>query len=147
MAAVGLVDWDDLRQLAISAMSHAYCPYSGYPVGAAGLTDTGALVSGCNVENSSLGVGLCAECGMVSQLVREGAGKLVAVICVNGDEDVVSPCGRCRQLIADHAAPGAQIQMPSGVMTVAQMLPDFFGPTDLAAVSTSTYKPSSREGE
>ena len=78
------IDWDDLLAEAIEAMKHAYCPYSNFPVGAAGLTADGWLVSGCNVENAGYGVTLCAECGMVSDLIRSGGGALVAVVAVNG---------------------------------------------------------------
>ncbi len=90
------IDWDALLAEAIDAMMHAYCPYSNFPVGAAGLTADGWLVSGCNVENAGYGVTLCAECGMVSDLIRSGGGALVAVVAVNGNEEPVAPCGRCR---------------------------------------------------
>src|SRR5690606_35615717 len=77
------VDWDALRDQATSVMRKAYAPYSGFPVGVAGLVDDGRVVVGCNVENASYGVGLCAECGMVSQLHSTGGGTLVAVVCVD----------------------------------------------------------------
>ena len=96
------INWEDLQDLAISAMEQAYCPYSGFPVGAAGLTTDGQTYSGCNVENAGYGVTLCAECGMVSQMVRSGGGRLVAVVAVNGNCEPVAPCGRCRQLIFEH---------------------------------------------
>ena len=92
------INWDALLGSAIDAMKRAYCPYSGFPVGAAGLAQDGRIVSGCNVENAGYGVTLCAECGMVSELIRSGGGALVAVVAVNGDEVPVSPCGRCRHL-------------------------------------------------
>src|SRR5919205_3841304 len=100
------IDWPALREAARSAMAHAYAPYSGYPVGAAGLTDDGRVVSGCNVENASYGVGLCAECGMVSSLVATGGGRLRAVVAVGGHGQLLSPCGRCRQLILEHGGGG-----------------------------------------
>jgi len=98
---VGLVepDWDALRAAAREAMTHAYAPYSNFPVGVAGLVDDGRVVTGCNVENASYGLGLCAECGMVSDLARSGGGRLVAVACVGGDGQPLMPCGRCRQLL------------------------------------------------
>ena len=71
------IDWDALLGVAIDAMTHAYCPYSHFPVGAAGLSADGRIVSGCNVENAGYGVTLCAECGMVSDLIRTGGGTLV----------------------------------------------------------------------
>src|SRR5699024_10478104 len=79
------VDWDELREVAVSAMRNAYVPYSHYPVGAAALVDDGRTVAGCNTENASYGVGLCAECGLVSNLAMTGGGRLVAFVCVNGD--------------------------------------------------------------
>ena len=82
---MGDVDWEALRSAAREAMTHAYAPYSRFPVGVAGLVDDGRVVTGCNVENASYGLGLCAECGMVSDLARTGGGRLVAVACVGGD--------------------------------------------------------------
>ena len=72
------IEWDALLDAARAAMRRAYAPYSGYPVGAAGLVEDGRVVSGCNVENAGYGVTLCAECGMVSELVNSGGGRLVA---------------------------------------------------------------------
>ena len=99
------IDWDRLRTEAISAMRRAYAPYSNYSVGAAALVDDGRTVSGCNVENASYGVGLCAECGLVSALHMSGGGRLTAFVCVNGAEEIIMPCGRCRQLLYEHSAP------------------------------------------
>src|ERR1700741_561358 len=93
------IDWDALREAARSAMTHAYAPYSQFPVGAAALVDDGRIVVGCNVENASYGLGLCAECGLVSALHTSGGGRLVALACVDFHGDVLMPCGRCRQLL------------------------------------------------
>ena len=125
------IDWDALKNAAVSAMRNAYAPYSNFPVGAAALVDDGRIVSGCNVENASYGVGLCAECSLVSQLVMTGGGQLVAFSCVDGNEDVLMPCGRCRQLLYEHSAPGMMLQTVSGLMTIDQVLPDAFGPRQL----------------
>ncbi|MFT4775295.1 MAG: cytidine deaminase [Pontimonas sp.] len=125
------IDWDALKNAAVSAMRNAYAPYSNFPVGAAALVDDGRIVSGCNVENASYGVGLCAECSLVSQLAMTGGGKLVAFSCVDGNEDVLMPCGRCRQLLYEHSAPGMMLQTVSGLMTIDQVLPDAFGPRQL----------------
>ena len=125
------LDWDALLTEAIDAMKHAYCPYSNFPVGAAGMTADGWLVSGCNVENAGYGVTLCAECGMVSDLIRTGGGTLVAVVAVNGERVPVAPCGRCRQLIYEHGGPACQVLMPGGVADMTQVLPGAFGPHDL----------------
>jgi cytidine deaminase len=126
------INWDDLKTAAIAAMKNAYAPYSHFPVGAAALVDDGRIVSGCNVENASYGVGLCAECGLVSNLSMTGGGKLIAFYCVDGAENVLMPCGRCRQLLFEHSAPGMILQTVSGLKTIEEVLPDAFGPRDLA---------------
>jgi len=131
----GGVDWDGLRAVAIELSLRAYAPYSGYPVGAAALVDDGRVVRGCNVENAAYGVVLCAECGLVSDLVAGGGGRLVAFTCVNGDGDVITPCGRCRQLLFEHGGAGLLMETPAGILTLAAMLPQAFGPDDLDAVS------------
>jgi cytidine deaminase len=127
------VDWDRLQASATEAMRHAYAPYSGFLVGAAGLVDDGRVVVGCNVENASYGVGLCAECGMVSQLFATGGGKLVAAVCVDRSGNVLMPCGRCRQVIWEHAAPGMVLLTVHGVKPMSEVLPDAFGPDDLTS--------------
>lgn len=124
-------DWPVLREAAIEVMRRAYTPYSHYPVGAAARVDDGRLVSGCNVENAGYGVTLCAECGLVSQLFATGGGKLTHFVCVNGDGEVIMPCGRCRQLLSEHAAPELLVMTPEGVRTMADVLPQAFGPADL----------------
>jgi cytidine deaminase len=125
------VDWSSLRRAAIDAMKQAYVPYSDFPVGAAALVDDGRIVSGCNVENASYGVGLCAECSLVSNLAMTGGGKLVAFTCVDGNKDVLMPCGRCRQLLYEHSAPGMVLETVSGMKTIDEVLPDAFGPRQL----------------
>jgi cytidine deaminase len=131
MSQAAAVDWEALRRKAIEAMRRAYAPYSSFPVGVAGLVDDGRIVSGCNVENAAYGVGLCAECGMVSELLLTGGGALVAVSCVNGNGDPLMPCGRCRQLLWEHGGPRCQVMTPAGVRTMAEVLPDAFGARDL----------------
>jgi len=126
------INWELLKDTAIKAMQKAYAPYSHFPVGAAALVDDGRIVSGCNVENASYGVGLCAECGLVSNLSMTGGGKLVAFYCVDGAENVLMPCGRCRQLLFEHSQEGMLLQTVSGIKTIEQVLPDAFGPRDLA---------------
>jgi cytidine deaminase len=126
------INWDQLKEAAIAAMKNAYVPYSHFPVGAAALVDDGRIVSGCNVENASYGIGLCAECGLVSNLSMTGGGKLVAFYCVDGAENILMPCGRCRQLLFEHSAEGMLLQTVSGIKTIEQVLPDAFGPRDLA---------------
>ena len=123
--------WGRLREQATAAMERAYAPYSGFPVGAAGLTDEGRVVVGCNVENASYGLTLCAECGLVSQLHAGGGGRLTHLVCVNGAGEVIMPCGRCRQLLHEHGGPRMALLTPSGVRTMDQVLPDAFGPSSL----------------
>jgi len=125
------IDWDDLRRQAVAAMAHAYAPYSDYPVGVAGLVADGRVVVGCNVENASYGVGLCAECGMVSSLHASGGGRLVAVACVDGRGRPLMPCGRCRQLLWENGGPDCLVDTPAGVRPMTQVLPDAFGADDL----------------
>lgn len=128
-------DWEALRAAAAEAAGHAYAPYSGYPVGAAALVDDGRLVTGCNVENAAYGVVLCAECGLVSQLHITGGGRLTHFVCVNRDSEVIMPCGRCRQLLYENGGPDLLLMTVSGVRTMAQVLPDAFGPEELARIT------------
>jgi cytidine deaminase len=129
---VPAIDWPALRERAVAVLSLAYAPYSRFPVGAAGLVEDGRVVVGCNVENASYGLGLCAECGLVCQLVATGGGRLVAVAVVDARGAVLMPCGRCRQLLWEHGGPAMLLDTVAGVRTLAEMLPDAFGPQDLA---------------
>lgn len=129
------VDWASLRDAAVAALEHAYVPYSKYPVGAAALTDNGRIVSGCNVENASYGLTLCAECALVGDLHMGGGGRLVAFVCVNRDAETIMPCGRCRQLLFEHSAPGMLLETVSGIRTIDEVIPDAFGPRDLERVN------------
>jgi cytidine deaminase len=130
VAAVN-IDWDLLRSVANDAASHAYVPYSKFPVGAAALVDDGRVISGCNVENASYGLTLCAECGLVSTLHATGGGRLVAFNCVDGHGNILMPCGRCRQLLYEHSSPGMLLQTVSGIKTIDEVIPDAFGPRQL----------------
>ncbi|MCS0637702.1 cytidine deaminase [Streptomyces sp. LP05-1] len=131
-AVAAAFDWAALRSAARDAMSHAYAPYSGYPVGAAAVADDGRTVTGCNVENASYGLGLCAECGLVSQLQATGGGRLTHFVCVDGKGQVLVPCGRCRQLLYEFGGDGLLLETPAGVITLAEMFPQAFGPEHLA---------------
>jgi cytidine deaminase len=124
-------DWDALRARARDLMSRAYAPYSGFPVGAAAYVDDGRVVSGCNVENAAYGVVLCAECGLVSELVATGGGRLTAFTCCGPDGERLMPCGRCRQLLWEHGGPTLLMDTASGVRPLSELLPDAFGPVDL----------------
>lgn len=125
------VDWEALRAAARDAMSRAYAPYSGFPVGVAAVVDDGRVVTGCNVENASYGLGLCAECGLVSALHATGGGRLIAFTCVDRAGNLLMPCGRCRQLLWEHGGPGLLVETADGVRTMRDVLPFAFGPEDL----------------
>ncbi len=125
------VDWPALRSAAVEAMGRAYAPYSHFPVGAAALVDDGRVVTGCNVENASYGLGLCAECGLVSALLNTGGGRLVAFTCVNGHGDLLAPCGRCRQLLYEHGGAELLLETTTGIRPLRELLPDAFGPESL----------------
>ncbi|MER7175215.1 cytidine deaminase [Streptomyces mesophilus] len=124
-------DWEGLRAQARDAMSRAYAPYSNYPVGAAALVSDGRVVTGCNVENASYGLGLCAECGLVSSLAAGGGGRLTHFTCVDGTGAVLVPCGRCRQLLYEFGGPELLVETPEGVLPLSAMLPQAFGPDHL----------------
>lgn len=130
------INWAALREAANAAMHKAYVPYSKFPVGAAALTDDGRVVSGCNVENASYGLTLCAECSLVSELAMsaeagKGPAKLVAFTCVDGQGNILMPCGRCRQLLFEHSTKGMLLETVSGIKTIDEVIPDAFGPRDL----------------
>ena len=125
------MDWPALRDAAVAAMRRAYAPYSGFPVGAAALVDDGRIIAGCNVENASYGLTLCAECGVVSELHRTGGGRLVAFTCVNHNEELLTPCGRCRQLLHEHGGPNLLLESAGGSRPLRELLPDAFGPENL----------------
>jgi|ERR1700728_4693112 cytidine deaminase len=133
------IDWAELRAAAAEMASRAYAPYSRLRVGAAGLTSDGRVVTGCNVENVSFGLTLCAECGLVSALhaapstgTGGGTPALVAVAVVAGDGDLLLPCGRCRQLLLEAGGPALLVDTAGGPVALAELLPAAFGNADLA---------------
>jgi cytidine deaminase len=128
------VDWNMLRLKASEAMVRAYAPYSRYPVGAVGLVSDGRIVTGCNVENVSYGLGLCAECVLVGNLHASGGGRLIAVSCCDARSHILTPCGRCRQVLLEHGGPDLLVDHIAGPVALRVLLPDAFGPDDLAAV-------------
>lgn len=132
------IDWAALRAAAAEAMSHAYVPYSQFPVGVAALVDDGRVVTGCNVENASYGLTLCAECALVSGLHLSGGGRLVAFTCVDGAGNILMPCGRCRQLLWEHGGGDLVLETVSGRKTMREVLPDAFGPEDLVERKVQT---------
>jgi len=127
-------DWQDLVDRAREAMSHAYAPYSNFPVGAAAEIDDGRVVTGCNVENAGYGVALCAECGLVSQLHITGGGRLTRLACVDAQGSLLMPCGRCRQLLWENGGPTLVLLTRSGPRSMTEILSGAFGPDDLERV-------------
>lgn len=128
---------DALRAAALEAAARAYRPYSGLGVGAAALaTPAGGgperVVTGCNVENASYGLTLCAECSLVSDLHRTGGGRLRELVVVSHTGEPLAPCGRCRQLLSEHGGPGLVVHTARGPVTLGELLPDAFGPGGLA---------------
>lgn len=126
-----MTDWDALRAAAVAAAGSAYAPYSRLDVGAAAVCDDGRVVTGCNVENASYGLGMCAECTMAGQLRLSGGGRFVAVACRSGTGDLLMPCGRCRQVLYEFGGPGCLLDTPRGIRPLSEILPDAFGPEDL----------------
>ena len=125
------IDWKMLRHKATEAADKAYAPYSGFSVGAAALVDDHRIVAGCNVENVSYGLSLCAECAVVCTLYSGGGGRLIALSCVAADGAVLMPCGRCRQVLLEHGGPNMLIDHPRGPRPLGDLLPDAFDPDDL----------------
>ncbi|MFI5036363.1 MAG: cytidine deaminase [Acidimicrobiales bacterium] len=138
MADLPEIPWETLRAHARDATTRSYAPYSNVTVGAAGCTVDGRVVVGSNVENASYGLTLCAECSLVSDLAREGGGRLIAVAVVAGDGAPLAPCGRCRQLLFEHGGPDLLVDDGPGrsPRRLASLLPDAFGPDDVTARRT-----------
>ncbi|GAB36581.1 cytidine deaminase [Gordonia otitidis] len=128
------IEWKLLRDSATGMIEHAYAPYSRFPVGASGLTADGRVVVGCNVENVSYGLGICAEVGLVASLVATGGGRLCAVSVCDAAGSILMPCGRCRQVLYEHGGGDLLVDHRAGPTTLARLLPDAFGPDDLDAV-------------
>src|ERR1700761_9353229 len=126
------IDWNLLRDKAIQASAGAYAQYSGFRVGAAALVGDGRVITGCNVENVSYGLGLCAECGVVSALHATGGGRLIALVCVDSQGALLMLSGRCRQVLLEHGGRDLLIANPAGPRRLEQLLPDPFDADDLA---------------
>ena len=126
------IDWQTLRREARDATERSYAPYSKFRVGAAALVDDGRIITGCNVENASYGISLCAECGLVSRLHDSGGGRLVAVTAVHADGTILAPCGRCRQLLLEAGGNDLMVDGAAGPRPLSELLPDSFSVVDLA---------------
>ena len=130
------IDWEELKSEAVDAAARAYAPYSRLQVGAAGLIDDGGIVTGCNVENASYGLALCAECGLVSNLFDSGGGRLIALSVTDGNGDLLMPCGRCRQILMEAGGPDLLVDSPDGPRRLDSLLPDAFSADELGARQT-----------
>jgi len=131
------IDWPGLRTAAVAAAGRAYAPYSGLRVGAAAQVSDGRVVVGCNVENASYGLTLCAECGLVSALHAGSApsaqsATLVAVSVVAGDGEPLLPCGRCRQLLLEAGGGDLLVDTAQGPVELNALLPAAFTSEDLS---------------
>lgn len=133
--------WAELAEHAASMVARAYAPYSDVRVGAAGITDDGRIVQGCNVENASSGLGICAEVNLVGSLVATGGGRLLALSVLAGDGEPIMPCGRCRQVLYEFGGAELLIETAQGTMTIGELLPHPFGPHDTAARATPPGAP------
>ena len=119
------INWNLLRTTALAVAKNAYAPYSKFRVGAAALIDDGRIITGCNVENASYGLTLCAECGIISELARSGGGRLIA-LCTVGNDQPVTPCGRCRQLLWEHGGANMLLEVNGSPRKLSEMLPVAF---------------------
>jgi cytidine deaminase len=131
-----------LRKEATTASESAYCPYSKFQVGAAVLTADGRIFSGCNVENASYGLTVCAERNAVFQAVAKGATQIVAVVIYTPTPTPACPCGACRQVLNEFG-PDAEVLSvcdgPEGIRRkVSDLLPDAFGPANLEKPAYNT---------
>ncbi|HVM08279.1 MAG TPA: cytidine deaminase [Acidimicrobiales bacterium] len=121
------IDWESLGAAATEAAQKAYAPYSRLQVGAAALTESGEVIVGCNVENASIGLTLCAECTLVGNQHLAGAGRLIALACRSGEGELLTPCGRCRQILMEAGGPGLLVDGTP----MSELLPGAFTPEDL----------------
>ena len=126
------VPWDELRRRARAMTERSYAPYSGVRVGAAAICDDGRVVEGCNVENASTGIGVCAEVTLASAMVASGGGRLVALSVVAGDGKPIVPCGRCRQFLHEFGGSDLLVEIDGGIASLGELLPHPFGPDDVA---------------
>lgn len=134
------IDWNHLQTLATEAAKRAYAPYSSYKVGCAALTNSFQFIQGCNVENASYGLSFCAECSLICNLHTSGGGKLIAFICVDGANNIIMPCGRCRQLLFEHSEKGMLIKSKSAILTIDTILPNAWSKNNLKEVDNEYRK-------
>ena len=136
------MDWkgsgmDSIEKLfseAARARSNAYAPYSGFAVGAALRTASGAIFVGANVENAAFPVGTCAEAGAIAAMVAAGHRRIAEMLILGDGDALVTPCGACRQRLREFAGEDAQIHIasttgPRATFTLGALLPQAFGPS------------------
>jgi len=127
------IDWAELRRRAVEMTDRSYAPYSGVRVGAAAMCADGTIIVGCNVENASTGIGICAEVNLCGHMVAAGSPRPVALAVVAGDREPIAPCGRCRQFLFEFGGGDLLIELSRGVVPLRELLPDAFGPDDVGA--------------
>ena len=127
---------DKMLELARQSMARAYAPYSKFSVGAVVKGDNGKLYGGCNVENAAYPQGNCAEASAISAMIMDGTTKLEEVVVIGNGDELVTPCGGCRQRIREFGGPDTPVHIcgPEGVrktLTLDELLPFSFGPENL----------------
>lgn len=127
---------DELFLAAAQARGNAYAPYSGFAVGAALRSRSGAVYAGTNVENAAYPVGTCAEAGAIAAMIAAGDRHIVEILVVADSREPVMPCGACRQRISEFAAADTKVHSadPTGIretVIFAELLPRAFGPSNL----------------
>jgi len=124
-----------MKQAAMDSSKNAYCPYSNFPVGAAVLTEDGEMFAGCNVENASYGLSMCAERNAVFKAIANGSSKIVAVAIYTPTRTPSSPCGACRQVINEFGARAELFSFDNDgnvlKSRLTELLPEAFGPDNL----------------
>jgi cytidine deaminase len=126
-----------LFEVAREAQKRAHAPYSGFHVGAAVLDEHDLVHAGCNVENAAYPLGTCAEAGALAALVANGGKRVLALLVLGDGENLVTPCGGCRQRLRELAAPDTPVLVADrervrAQFTLEQLLPQSFGPGNLA---------------
>ncbi len=122
---------DQLHAAALKILPRAYAPYSKHPVAAAALDTAGTIHTGVNIENASYGLTQCAEGSLIAAWQLAAGQALTHLVCLNEGGHYIAPCGRCRQVLYEHAPPTLSIATATGPMTLAELLPAAFGPHDL----------------
>lgn len=133
--SISPADLQTLEQAARRAVAASYCPYSRFPVGAAVLATDGSIYTGANIENASMGLSCCAERVAIFRAVAAGNRRLLALAVFTPTPEPTTPCGACRQVLAEFAEQVPVLCFCSGdgrlETSLAELLPDAFGPAGL----------------